>query len=104
VREEEGARLLKHLGDKRIMMLRNHGPVVMAPTLPAAYLTFWALQRACEIQLATHSMGTPIEVPADVVAVHQRDISQTQIPGGPGAAEFAAMTRIIDKFDSSWRA
>jgi ribulose-5-phosphate 4-epimerase/fuculose-1-phosphate aldolase len=103
VREEEGVRLLEHLGDKRIMMLRNHGPVVMAPTLPAAYLTFWALQRACEIQLATHSMGTPIEVAAEVVAVHQRDISQTQIPGGPGVAEFAAMTRIIDKIDSSWR-
>ncbi len=103
VRAEEGERLLQNLGDKRILMLRNHGPVVMAHTLPAAYLTFWALQRACEIQLATQCMGAPILVPDDVIAVHQRDISQTQIPGGPGVAEFAAMTRRIDAIDTSWR-
>src|SRR3546814_13436166 len=57
VREEEGERLLAHLGDKRILMLRNHGPVVMGRTLPEAFIKYWALQRACEIQLATMSMG-----------------------------------------------
>ncbi len=103
VRPEEGERLLAHLGSKRILMLRNHGPVVMAPTLPAAYLQYWALQRACEIQLATLSMGDGIMVGDDVIAVHQRDLAQTQIPGGPGAAEFAAMTRLIDRIDRSWR-
>src|SRR3546814_5929226 len=60
VREEEGERLLAHLGDKRILMLRNHGPVVMGRTLPEAFIKYWALQRACEIQLATMSMGQPI--------------------------------------------
>ncbi len=103
VRAEEGERLLSNLGNKRILMLRNHGPVVMASSLPAAYLTYWALQRACEIQLATLSMGAPIEIGDNVIAVHQRDISQTQIPGGPGVAEFAAMTRRIDAIDTSWR-
>ncbi|MEZ0495527.1 class II aldolase/adducin family protein [Sphingomonas sp. IW22] len=103
VREEEGARLVQHLGDKRVMLLKNHGIVVMGRTLPEAFLKHWSLQRACEIQLATMSMGTPIEVPADVIAVHQRDISQAQAPGGPGAADFAAMVRLVDRIDGSWR-
>ena len=57
VRAEEGERLLANLGDRNILMLRNHGPVVLAPTLPLMFLQMWALQRACEIQLATLSMG-----------------------------------------------
>ncbi len=103
VRDEEGPALLKSLGNKRIMMLRNHGPVVMGKTLPDAFIKYWVLQRACEHQVATLSMGKPIHVPQDVIDVHQRDISQTQIPGGSGAAEFAAMVRRIDKIDRSWR-
>ncbi len=103
VRDEEGARLVEHLGDKRVMLLRNHGIVAMGRTLPEAFIKHWSLQRACEIQLATMSMGTPIEVPAEVVAVHQRDIGQAQAPGGPGAADFAAMVRLVDRTDRSWR-
>ena len=103
VRAEEGERLLADLGDKRILMLRNHGPVVMGRTLPEVFVQHWALQRACEIQLATLSMGQPIRVSDEVVAIHQRDLSQVQLPGGPGAPDFAAMTRLIDRVDTSWR-
>ena len=103
VRDEEGPALLTSLGNKRIMMLRNHGPVVMGKTLPDAFIKYWVLQRACEHQLATLSMGKPIPVAAEVIAVHQRDIGQTAIPGGSGAAEFAAMVRRVDKIDPSWR-
>lgn len=103
VRDEEGARLVEHLGDKRMMLLKNHGIVAMGCSLPEAFIRHWSLQRACEIQLATMSMGTPIEVPAEVIAVHQRDIGQAQAPGGPGAADFAAMVRLVDRTDRSWR-
>ncbi len=103
VRDEEGPRLLAALGDRTMLLLRNHGPVVMGRTLPEAFIKYWALQRACEIQLATLSMGQPIHIPDHVVAVHQRDIAQTQIPGGPGRAEFDAMVRRIDRLDRGWR-
>ena len=103
VRDEEGERLLANLGDKRVLLLRNHGPVVMGRTLPEAFIKYWALQRACEIQLAAASMGEHAPIGDDVIAVHQRDISQTQIPGGPGKAEFDAMVRRVDKIDPSWR-
>ena len=103
VRAEEGERLLANLADKRILMLRNHGPVVMGRTLPEMLLMNWGLQRACEIQLATMAMGQPLIVGDDVIAVHQRDLGQVQLPGGPGAAEFASFMRRVDKLDRSWR-
>jgi ribulose-5-phosphate 4-epimerase/fuculose-1-phosphate aldolase len=94
VRDEEG---------KRVMLLKNHGILVMGKTLPEAFIKHWSLQRACEIQVATMSMGTAIEISPEVVAVHQRDLHQTQLPGGAGSADFAAMVRKVDKIDPSWR-
>ncbi len=103
VRSEEGERLVRNLGDKRVMFLRNHGILVMGRTLPEAFIRHWSLQRACEIQVATMAMGEPLEVAPEVVAVHQRDIGKAQVPGGAGQADFAAMVRLVDKRDTSWR-
>lgn len=103
VREEEGERLRANLGGKRILMLRNHGPVVIGPTLPIAFVQYWALQRACEIQVATMSMGQPITISDEVIAVHQRDLFMAQASAEPGRADFDAMVRMADKIDPSWR-
>ena len=105
VRAEEGERLLTNLGDKNILMLRNHGPVVLAPTLQSMFVQMWALQRACEIQVATLSMGrSAIHISDDVVAVHQRDLREVQVPGtAPGGTDFSAWVRRIDQVDRSWR-
>lgn len=103
LRPEEGERLIANLGARRLMMLRNHGTLVMADTLPKAFLLHWMLQRACEIQVATGAAGTPLDIPEDVIAVHQRDISGVQLPVGPGVPDFQAMVRVIDRIDPSWK-
>ena len=104
VRAEEGERLLKNLGDKRILMLRNHGPVILGRSIPEIFIMHWSLQRACEVQLATMAAGQPLVVPDEVIAVHQRDLHESQVPGTqPGAADFDAWVRRIDRTDRSWR-
>lgn len=104
VRDEEGVRLLANLGDKRILMLRNHGPVVLGRSIPEMFIQNWSLQRACEIQVATMQMGQPIRISDEVVKVHQRDLREGRVPGTlPGEADFAAWVRRIDQIDRSWR-
>lgn len=104
VRAEEGERLIANLGDKRCMLLRNHGILVMGRSVAEAYIRHWRLQRACEIQMATLAMGPPILIPDDVVAVHQRDLHLAQVPNvPPGQANFEAMVRLVDREDRSWR-
>lgn len=104
VRGEEGARLVANLGDNRILMLRNHGPVILGRSIPEIFIQHWALQRACEVQLATMAAGQPIMVSDDVIKVHHRDMHEAMIPGTlPGATDFAAWTRQIDRIDRSWR-
>jgi ribulose-5-phosphate 4-epimerase/fuculose-1-phosphate aldolase len=104
VREEEGARLVANLGDKRILMLKNHGPVILGRSLPEIFIMHWSLQRACEVQLATMAAGKPLLVSDEVIKGHQRDLHESQVPGTqPGQADFDAWVRKIDKIDRSWR-
>ena len=103
VREEEGERLVQNLGNHSILMLRNHGPVVMDRTIPGMFVKMWALQRACEIQIATLSQGNANIVQQEVVDVHQRDLSVMQTQGGAGLFDFEAWKRKIDRIDDSWR-
>jgi len=91
VRSEEGERLLANLGDKRVLMLRNHGPVILGRSLPEVFILHWSLQRACEIQLATMAAGKPIVVPDEVVAVHHRDLAGERSGPRPGRRRFRGL-------------
>jgi ribulose-5-phosphate 4-epimerase/fuculose-1-phosphate aldolase len=103
VRGEEGERLIANLGTKRLMILRNHGLLALGSTIPEAFLRMWVLQRACEIQVAAAAMGPLRTIPAEVLAVHQRDVGKVMSPVGAGAPDFAAMVRLVDRKDKGWR-
>jgi ribulose-5-phosphate 4-epimerase/fuculose-1-phosphate aldolase len=103
VRGEEGKRLIEHLGDKRAMLLRNHGILVMGETVAETFMSHWRLQRACEVQIATLSMGMPIAIDDDVLEIHQRDLHLAQVPGAGYSANFDAMVRLVDRRDRNWR-
>ena len=102
MRAEEGERLIEHLGNHRVLMLRNHGPVVMGETIPEMFLKYYMLQRACEIQVKTNSLGKPIRVPPEVIEVHQADRDK-MLTAGFGVLDFEAWKRKIDAIDTGWR-
>ncbi len=102
VRAEEGERLLENLGQNRVLMLRNHGPVVLGATLYEMFLNYYVLQRACEIQVKTAALGGAITVPPEVVAVHQRD-RDLMLVKDFGRVDFEAWVRKLDSVDRSWR-
>jgi ribulose-5-phosphate 4-epimerase/fuculose-1-phosphate aldolase len=49
---EERGRMLASLGDKHILVLRNHGIAVCERDIPSTFTLLWAVQRAAEIQCA----------------------------------------------------
>jgi len=53
---DERPRLVRSLGSKPVLILRNHGLLVAGGNVTEAYQTYWTLQRACEVQLAGDSM------------------------------------------------
>ena len=67
--EDEGERMAETLGDKRILMLRNHGALIAAPSVAMAYLDVYQLERACMYQLLAVAGGGEMQlIPEDVAA------------------------------------
>ena len=55
---EEKVRLVKDLGDKNIMILRNHGTLTVGANAFAAYVRMYLLERACKIQIRAQVAGS----------------------------------------------
>src|SRR5258707_6912835 len=50
--------LVRDLGDKQVMILRNHGLLAWGTIVAQAYLRLWTLQRACDVHIAAaHAAG-----------------------------------------------
>lgn len=104
IHPEEGPRVIASIGRKPVVILRNHGLLVWGHTLPQTFALLWTLQRACEIQLATLSMGEPIPVPEPIAERCTRDALQFNPRLGAGEDVFEAMVRRLDRSDRGWRA
>ena len=67
---EECLRLAADLGDRNVMILRNHGLLVCGPSIGDAFAEHYMLQRACEVQVAAQSTGAVLIQPRRDIAEH----------------------------------
>ena len=104
VNPEEGPRMLKSLGGKPILILRNHGLLAWGETLPQAFAHLWTVQRACEIQVAAQGLQDElIEIPRPVLEQCTRVSLQFDPKYGAGVDMFNALIRQIDRIDPSYK-
>lgn len=103
VHADEGPRLVADLGDKRLMILRNHGLLAVGATLAQTFARLWTLNRACEIQLAGAALGRTRPIEPDVAARCARDALQFDPAYGAGQDVLDALLRQVDKIDPSYK-
>ena len=103
IHADEGPRLLRSIGNRNAVILRNHGLLAWGQTLPQTFAILWTLQRACEIQMATFSMGAAIPVSEDIAQRCTRDALQFSPEHGAGQDVFDALVRQVDRIDPSYR-
>jgi len=98
----ERSRIVRDLGDRHVMILRNHGLLSWGRNVAEAYLRLWTLQRACDVQVAAAQAGGEISrLSAPVI---ERMLAES----GPGESRtcedvFAALVRMVDARDPSYR-
>jgi len=99
---DEKPRMVRDLGDKHYLILRNHGLLACGASIPEAFGRLWTLDRACQIQYATKAMGgDEILVPP---AVCERAARQAlQLDGRGPQLVFNALVRQIDAADPSYQ-
>jgi ribulose-5-phosphate 4-epimerase/fuculose-1-phosphate aldolase len=100
---EEGERILASAGGKPVLLLRNHGPVTIGANVAQAFSLMWLVQRACEVQLATQSMGEAVPIPMPVLEKCVADSLQFDPRFGAGQDAFNALQRLVDRVDPGYR-
>lgn len=101
---EERARIIADLGNKRALVLRNHGLLTVGRSVAEAFNLMYYLNLACEIQVATLSMNREIKLPDVSVrsgVAEQADI--VSFDDGDLALEWDAHLRLLDRIDRSYR-
>jgi ribulose-5-phosphate 4-epimerase/fuculose-1-phosphate aldolase len=63
---DEGKRIAAALGDRKAVILRNHGLLTVGHSVDAAVWTFITMERSCQAQLLAEAAGTPILIAPDV--------------------------------------
>lgn len=99
----EGDRLAQVIGDKEVLMMRNHGVIVVGPTVSQAVDALYYLDRACDLQLKAMSSGRPLRPASDNMARHANQQIMPQVPDS-SARHFASLKRLLDRVDPGYDA
>ena len=101
---EERDRLQESLGDKRVLILRNHGLLTVGKTVAEAFIRLYRLESACQVQLDAGAAGSLRVLNQDLARKSGKDVKRfMEQEDNFGQLEFDALVRKIDKLDDSYR-
>lgn len=103
---DERERLVADLGDKSVMILRNHGLLTAGVSVEHAFQQLQQLERACNIQVAAQAAGNAelIFPPADVVEKVEQQAKVFASGEGPGMARhWNALIRQLERSDTDYK-
>ena len=101
---DERSRLQSSLGNKRALILRNHGLMTVGETVPEAFVRLYRLESACRTQLDASAAGEVNLLDRDTASKSGQDVNRFMESADEyGQLEFDALMRKIDKLDDSYR-
>ncbi|WP_277964126.1 class II aldolase/adducin family protein [Pseudomonas sp. RIT-To-2] len=103
---DERERLVADLGDKSVMILRNHGLLTGGVSVEHAFQQLHGLERACAIQVAAQGAGNAELVfpPREVVEKVEQQAKAFAAGDGPGVARhWNALIRQLERTDTDYK-
>lgn len=99
--DEEGDRIAATLGNKSVLMMGNHGVMVVGETVGRAFDELYYLERAAQTVVMAYMTGKPLRLLSDDVARRTAE----QWANYPGVAEkhFQELKRILDDDEPDYR-
>lgn len=98
---DEGDRLGRKLGNKSVLMMGNHGVMVVGPTVARAFDDLYYLERAClTLLLAMLTRQELDEIDPEVVRTTAAAIAAEQ---DFAVVHFAALKRVLDRQEPDYR-
>jgi len=100
---DEQARVVRDLGDREALVLRNHGMLVVGASIAEAFNNIYRLERACQLQVMALSCNTELSMPPkDLI----KATNKLYLPGVRrrfGLLEWPALLKKLDSIDPSYR-
>ena len=101
---DERERLQESLGDKRVLILRNHGLLTVGRTVAEAFIRLYRLESACQVQLDAGAAGSLRVLDQDLARKSGKDVKRfMEQEDNFGQLEFDALVRKINRNDDSYR-
>ncbi len=101
----EGERMARVLGSKSVLMLGNHGVLIVGETVPLAFERLYFLERAAQAQILALSTGRALRLVSEKVvrATHAQFAAGGQVGGRDRAdLHFDALKRMLDRRQSDY--
>lgn len=100
---DERARLAADLGDKNVMILRNHGTLTVGETVSDAFVRMYFLERACEAQVMSLGGGVRRSPPPRGMPEKTAEQAAMGLTYVGRALLWPAMLRKLDRVDPSYK-
>ena len=101
-RDEEKPRLQADLGKANFLMLRNHGLLVVGPTIADAFLAMYTFENTCRIQIDAQSGGGELTQVNPLIVKGVAEAMRVQTGGLGGAFAWPSLIRKLDRLDTSY--
>jgi ribulose-5-phosphate 4-epimerase/fuculose-1-phosphate aldolase len=98
---DERQRLVRDLGDKRVLILRNHGLLTAGRTVPEAFQLMYYLEQSCRVQMDL--MGSRGSINPLSHEVSEYTAKQCENFEAPGERAWTALLRMLDTKAPSYR-
>ncbi len=100
--EEEKPRLVRDLGDKVFLMLRNHGLLTVGGTVAESFLAMYIFEAACTVQVrALSGSSEMIPIPQRILDLAADQMIKVTLGGG-GALVWPALRRKLDRLSPTY--
>lgn len=104
LRLEERERLCEDLGDKPLMILRNHGTLGVGRTVAEAFFRMYQLEWSAGVQIRALASGMTLHHPADdVVSATGQVMGLDMAQGLTNDVLWPALIRLLDRKGSDFR-
>jgi ribulose-5-phosphate 4-epimerase/fuculose-1-phosphate aldolase len=100
---DERERLVRDLGDKPVMILRNHGLLTAGRNVPEAFQLMYYLEQSCRVQLDAMSSGGKIVRPSKEACERTAAQVGKMRVERPVSREWPGLLRLLDAKDPSYR-
>ena len=100
---DEKPRLVRDLGNKRFLMLRNHGLLTVGRSVAEAFVAMYFFETSCMIQVRALAGGAPVRRIGRAIVDGAEQQWQAVTQGAGGSLAWPALLRRLDRVDASYR-